>query len=119
MNKNKTILVTGGAGFIASNLSDALLKQGFRVIAVDNFDPYYDAKIKRRNIEASLKHPNYKFIELDVRNTSELTPLLKTEVVKHVCHLAARAGVRPSLEGLAPLSPTKGRRSEAIGSRSS
>jgi UDP-glucose 4-epimerase len=65
---------------------------------VDNFDPYYDAKIKRHNIEASVKHPNYKFIELDIRNTSELTPLLKTESIKHVCHLAARPGVRLSLE---------------------
>lgn len=74
------------------------MNQGFRVIAVDNFDPYYDAGTKKRNITTSLKHPNYKFIELDIRNTSELNPLLKTENVRHVCHLAARAGVRPSLE---------------------
>lgn len=93
------ILVTGGAGFIGSNLIDNLLKykKDAQITCLDNFDPFYDPKIKRNNIKNHLRNPNYTFVQGDIRN---LTPL-KSKLLKHydfIIHLAAKVGVIPSLQ---------------------
>lgn len=94
----KTYLITGGAGFIGSTLADRLLAQGHKVIAVDNFDPYYDIKLKEKNIEKSLQNPNYLLEKVDILDLKELKRIFRDNKVDFVMHLAARAGVRPSLE---------------------
>lgn len=91
------ILVTGGAGFIGSHLIDRLLNNGDNVVNVDNFDPYYDRSIKEKNIEAHLDYDNYRLIETDIRNLKSLEDEI-TENIDVIVHLAARAGVRPSIE---------------------
>lgn len=93
------ILVTGGAGFIGSNLIDNLLryKKDAQITCLDNFDPFYNPKIKRNNIKNHLKKPNYTFVRGDICN---LTPL-KSKLLKNydsIIHLAAKAGVIPSLQ---------------------
>lgn len=93
----KHALVTGGAGFIGSHLVDALLAEGWRVSVVDNFDPFYDPAIKRRTIEPHLEHPHYTLHELDLRDAQRLQDELSGDY-DVIVHLAARAGVRPSLE---------------------
>lgn len=92
-----TILVTGSAGFIGSNLVDKLLKKNF-VIGIDNFDPYYSKKIKLRNIATSISNKNYKFIEMDIRSAKKMAEILREMNVEYVCHLAARPGVRNSFK---------------------
>jgi len=92
-----TILVTGGAGFIGSHLVDRLLAEGQSVIAVDNFDPYYDRSIKEANISEHRKHDNYRLIEEDVRNLHALRDKI-TNDIDVIVHLAAKAGVRPSVK---------------------
>ena len=93
-----TALVTGCAGFIGSHLSERLLADGYRVIGLDNFDPFYDRALKLANLSASLKDPNFAFHELDLRNgPSALAAALATEHVDVVVHLAAKAGVGPSV----------------------
>lgn len=92
----KHALVTGGAGFIGSHLVDRLLAEGWRVTVVDNFDPFYDPAIKRRNVISHLVHPAYKLIEADVRDMDGLRTQLSGDY-DVVVHLAAKAGVRPSL----------------------
>ena len=62
------IVVTGAAGFIGSHLSDALLRTGCNVVALDNFDDFYDPDVKRRNIETALKHPRFSLVEGDIRD---------------------------------------------------
>ncbi|MFQ5601667.1 MAG: GDP-mannose 4,6-dehydratase [bacterium] len=94
----QTILVTGGAGFIGSHLCELLLKQGQTVICLDNFNDYYDVQIKRRNIETALKDDNYQLIEGDILNYDQLQSLFKANNIDVVVHLAARAGVRPSIK---------------------
>lgn len=91
-------LITGGAGFIGSTLAERLLKDGNFVVCVDNFDPYYDAKIKERNIEPFLSLPNFKIEKTDILDLNKLVSIFNTYNVDHVIHLAAKAGVRPSLE---------------------
>ncbi|HZP27014.1 MAG TPA: SDR family NAD(P)-dependent oxidoreductase [Dehalococcoidia bacterium] len=91
-----TILVTGAAGFIGSHLVQRLRGRGHSLIALDNFDPYYDPAIKRLNLAETLA--DTLFIEGDVRQKKAMTDLLRKHKVTTVVHLAARAGVRASLE---------------------
>jgi nucleoside-diphosphate-sugar epimerase len=91
----KTILVTGAAGFIGSHLTLFLLDAGHKVIGIDNFDPFYPRGIKEQNLSAYLNHPNFSFYEADIRRESELS---RIPVFDTVVHLAAKAGVRPSIE---------------------
>ncbi|MGZ8524617.1 MAG: GDP-mannose 4,6-dehydratase [Chitinophagaceae bacterium] len=94
------VLVTGGAGFIGSHLVDALLLSGkYEVYCVDNFDNFYDPAIKLKNLEKASKDPHYHFIELDLRVTAPgiLMNLFQSESFDSIIHLAARAGVRPSI----------------------
>lgn len=90
--------MTGGAGFIGSHLAERLLADGRRVIALDNLDPFYDPAVKWRNLRAALRHPAFRFVEADIRDRAALDRLLAEESVECVVHLAARAGVRPSIE---------------------
>ena len=96
----KTILVTGGAGFIGSHLCERLLREGHSVICLDNFDPYYDPNLKIKNVEEiSSNHPGpFTMITGDIRNRDHLTDLFEKNRIDAVFHLAARAGVRPSIE---------------------
>lgn len=89
------ILVTGCAGFIGSHLCEKLLANNFSVVGIDNFDSFYSREIKNDNLSHFLHHPNFSFIELDLTNKIELFKLDKFDVV---VHLAAKAGVRPSIE---------------------
>ncbi len=94
----KRFLVTGGAGFIGSHLVDRLLTQNpARVTVVDNFDEFYDQHTKRSNIENHLRHPAYRLIEADIRNYNSIRQLFSEEVFDVIIHLAAKAGVRPSV----------------------
>jgi UDP-glucuronate 4-epimerase len=93
----RTALVTGAAGFIGSHVTDRLLAEGWRVVAVDNFDPFYDPEQKRLNIVPHLAHPAYRLVEGDVRDVRALERALD-EHIDVVVHLAAKAGVRPSIE---------------------
>ena len=90
-------LVTGGAGFIGSHLAERLLGDGRRVVVLDNFDPFYDPAVKRRNLAAASRSPEFRFVEGDIRDRDLLDRLLGSEPFDAVVHLAARAGVRPSI----------------------
>ncbi len=92
------VLVTGGAGFIGSHLVERLLADGNRVSIIDNFDEFYDPAAKRRNIEASLSHAECRLYEGDIREISTLDSAWSREPIDIVVHLAARAGVRPSIQ---------------------
>jgi len=93
---NRSVLVTGGTGFIGSHLIDSLLADGWKVDCLDNFDPYYAAAIKRRNIAANLLHSDYRLIEIDLRDATALKSALRPDYGV-IVHLAAKAGVRNSL----------------------
>jgi UDP-glucuronate 4-epimerase len=93
----KSILITGGAGFIGSHLVDRLLSEGdWRVSVVDDFNDFYDPAIKRNNLRAHAENPNLKVVEADIRDRDSLEHSL-TDGFDCIVHLAARAGVRPSL----------------------
>ena len=91
-------LVTGGAGFIGSHLIDRLLDKGHDVVSLDDFNDFYDPAIKRANVRSHLQHARYRLIEADIRNTECLSKVFSDYSVEKVVHLAARAGVRPSLK---------------------
>lgn len=94
----RTILVTGGAGFIGSHLCERLIERGDRVTCFDNFDPYYDPVRKERNIASLGGHPRFKLVRGSIVDAAHLEEILEKHRVDGVVHLAARAGVRPSLE---------------------
>lgn len=95
----KNILITGGAGFIGSHLVDHLLKEGgWTITVVDDFNDFYDPVIKRANVAEHLRNADYHLIELDIRDTGALERLFAVVKFDVIVHLAARAGVRPSLK---------------------
>ena len=92
------ILITGGAGFIGSHLCDRLLNEGgWDITVVDDFNNFYDPSIKRANIEPYLAHSDFKLIEADIRDCNALSKAFESQSFECIVHLAARAGVRPSL----------------------
>ncbi|MGH9855580.1 MAG: SDR family NAD(P)-dependent oxidoreductase [Blastocatellia bacterium] len=94
----KQFLVTGGAGFIGSHLVDRLLAQNLaRVVVIDNFDEFYDPQIKRASIANHLNNQAYRLIEADIRDYAALKQIFSDQHFDAVIHLAAKAGVRPSL----------------------
>jgi len=94
----KNILITGGAGFIGSHLVDLLLAEGgWRVTVIDDFNDFYDPSIKRSNIRAHLENEGYRLVEADIRERSAIEPAFAETNFDCIVHLAARAGVRPSL----------------------
>jgi UDP-glucuronate 4-epimerase len=92
------LLVTGGAGFIGSHLVDRLLERGEEIVCFDDFNDFYDPAIKRANIRPHLDHQRYRLAEGDIRNSELLAQVFQRQPIKKVVHLAARAGVRPSLK---------------------
>ncbi len=93
-----TVLVTGGAGFIASHVVDRLLAEGAAVTVIDNFDPYYDPAQKRRNVRAAERCSRYQLVEGDVCDAELVRQTFDACRPRLVVHLAARAGVRASVE---------------------
>lgn len=97
-NQKYTVLITGGAGFIGSNLADTLLHYGYKVIVIDNFDNFYPREIKQKNIEHNLNKKKYKIFEADIRNYKEIKKIFEENHIDFVYHLAAKANVRTSFE---------------------
>jgi len=91
------ILLTGGAGFIGSHLAEALLESGRRVVVVDDFNDYYDPARKRANLAGIIGRPGLEVVEADIRDRERMEELFARRRFSRVIHLAARAGVRPSL----------------------
>ncbi|HEY2963449.1 MAG TPA: GDP-mannose 4,6-dehydratase [Pyrinomonadaceae bacterium] len=95
----KNLLVSGGAGFIGSHLVDRLLRSDVdQITVVDDFNDFYNPDIKRENIREHLKDPRYKLVAADIRDRAALENVFKQNRFDCIVHLAARAGVRPSLK---------------------
>jgi UDP-glucuronate 4-epimerase len=95
------LLVTGAAGFIGSHVCEALLARGDEVVGLDNFDPFYPRAVKERNLDGVRRAHGFRFVEADIVHDA-----LPLDAVSVVLHLAARPGVRPSLEDPASYSET-------------
>ena len=93
-----TILVTGIAGFIGSHLSKNLLKRGESILGIDNLSNYYDVNLKKDRLNNLKKYKNLTFENIDISNYDDLEKVIKKYKISKVCHLAAQAGVRYSLE---------------------
>lgn len=92
------ILITGIAGFIGSNLAEKLLSLNYKVIGIDNYDPFYDRKVKERNISEIYRNKQFYFYEYDILNNNNLQNVFNSHSIDVVIHLAAKAGVRPSID---------------------
>jgi UDP-glucose 4-epimerase len=105
------VLLTGGAGFIGSHLSERLLREGMDVVVVDNLDPYYDVRLKRKNVEAVEEAAreegsgDYAFVDADITDLGALRGVMERETPQVVFHEAAQAGVRASVED--PFKPNR------------
>lgn len=95
-----SILVTGAAGFIGSHICEYLIKTGMPVIGIDNFDPFYSRDVKELNLKELRQSDQFRFYETDIRDSSKLNNILSSGQVEVVIHLAAKAGVRPSIDSI-------------------
>lgn len=95
---SKTILVTGSAGFIGMHVARALLERGDTVIGIDNFNSYYNPQLKEDRNNILNKYRNYKLYRADIRDKNIINQIFKNEAIDIVCHLAAQAGARYSIE---------------------
>jgi UDP-glucuronate 4-epimerase len=91
-------IITGAAGFIGSHLSDRLLAEGHEVTGVDSFDAFYPRPLKERNLRSALQSPRFRLVELDIRDRSGVLRVVAETAPEVIVHLAARAGVRPSID---------------------
>mmetsp|Transcript_12756 Transcript_12756/g.20630 ORF Transcript_12756/g.20630 Transcript_12756/m.20630 type:complete len:359 (+) Transcript_12756:417-1493(+) len=106
--QRKTVLVTGGAGFIGSHTAVRLLERGDKVVVVDEVNDYYDTRMKQANLQLLQKtadefadpgyETNYVFCKGDIADRKFMQNVFAEHQPTHVCHLAARAGVRPSID---------------------
>ena len=92
------ILVTGGAGFIGFHVAKALLERGDNVTIIDNLNDYYDVRLKEARIKELGKHDNLEIIKADISDYNIINNIFKKHKFNKICHLAAQAGVRYSLE---------------------
>lgn len=95
-----TILITGAAGFIGSHVCKHFTRMGHHVIGIDNFDPFYPRKFKDLNIAELSNNKLFQFHEADIRNSKALNSIFSTGKIDMVIHLAAKAGVRPSIDSI-------------------
>ncbi len=93
----RTVFITGVAGFIGSHVAEALLRRGDAVAGLDNFDPFYPRAIKERNLAALSAFPGFRFVEGDIRDPAALDRWGREGTPDALIHLAAKAGVRPSV----------------------
>lgn len=93
----RTVLLTGGAGFIGSHVAEALLQRGLQVVCLDDFNDFYDPAFKRENVAALQTNPNFHLVEGDIRDRELVFATYRRFGVSATVHLAARAGVRPSI----------------------
>lgn len=98
MSKIKTYLITGGAGFIGSTLTERLLNENNKVLCIDNFCDYYNPKLKEKNVKEFVKNKNYSLYRIDIRNRDDVKNVFDENKIDVIVHLAAMAGVRPSIE---------------------
>jgi UDP-glucuronate 4-epimerase len=94
------IFITGIAGFIGSHLGDKLISLGHEIIGIDNLDPFYPIKFKQNNLIQLFKSNQFTFYEKDIRNKQSLENIFQNHKIDVVIHLAAKAGVRPSIENV-------------------
>ena len=94
---SQKVLITGGAGFIGSNIAKKLMDRGDKVVVIDNFNDYYDPQLKRDRIKIFLKGYKFKLYKGDIRDAKLVEKIFRTERPDKVIHLAAMAGVRNSL----------------------
>jgi len=97
-NGCQRVLLTGGAGFIGSHLAEALLRRGFQLVVVDNLDCFYPPARKKANLAAIRRLGNYEFHAVDICDMEQLRSVMSATRPEMVIHLAARAGVRPSIQ---------------------
>lgn len=95
---NKTILITGAAGFIGFHTAQFYLSQGIKIVGIDNLNSYYDVQLKKDRLKLLTNHKNFSFIEGDIQSRDTLDSLFGEYKPNVVIHLAAQAGVRYSLE---------------------
>jgi UDP-glucuronate 4-epimerase len=93
----KSVLVTGAAGFIGSHVAELLLKRGDKVVGLDNVNDYYPIPFKRRNVSLLREYDRFSFAEGDLIDQPLVKQVFAEYRITHVAHLAARAGVRPSI----------------------
>jgi UDP-glucuronate 4-epimerase len=95
-----TILVTGAAGFIGSHVCEFFIAQGDERAGIDNFDNFYSKEIKQSNLSKLLKKEKFHFYEVDIRDKARLNSIFSFRKIDTAIHLAAKAGVRPSIESI-------------------